>query len=166
MSQAVQPLRLTESNPSPGKIPPRTMTPNEQKDAVRLAEAAADNRVALGVKLLSAAEAETTHQHRLVEEIREEQRKWQEGMQRDVATSFKSYDRWVDRFDASFRDGLNDLGQRVDQLQNQWHATQLRIEQMLERSEAIMDRGHADEVAPASQRRPRRPAAQMATPEI
>lgn len=164
MSQAARPLRLAEADASPVQLPSSAMAPEEQKQAIRLAEATADRRVALGVKLLSAAEAETTHQHRLVEEIREEQRQWQEGLQRDVVTSFKSYDQWVDRFDASFRDGLKNLGQRVDQLQDEWIATQKRIEQMLDRSEVMIEQCRGVEVGP--DRRPRRPAAESPVTEL
>jgi len=150
MSQAARPLRLIESETELPHLPREAMTPDQHREAVRLAEAAAEQRISLGVKLLSAAEAETTQQHRRVDEIRQEQRRWQEGMQRDVASSFKSYDQWVGRFDTRIREDLENLGQRVEHLRSQWHATEQRIEQMVKRSEAMLDRCRDLEDAPAT----------------
>lgn len=150
MSQAARPLRLIESEMESPHLPREAMTPDQHREAVRLAEATAEKRISLGVKLLSAAEAETTQQHRRVDEIRQEQRRWQEGMQRDVASSFKSYDQWVGSFDTRIREDLENLGQRVEHLRSQWHATEQRIEQMVKRSEAMLDRCRDLEDTPAA----------------
>jgi len=57
---------------------------------------------------------------------------------RETAVRSKFSMQWDGGLDAHLGRGLEDLGQRVDQIKGQWHATRERIEQMIRRSEVIL----------------------------
>ena len=167
MSQATHRLRLTESpSPLPG-LPSGPLSAQQQLEALRRVQGQAEQRVQLGMQLFKAAEAHTEQKQNLADELREEQKHLREKVQEEVASSLRSYDQWVGRIDDGFTKAMNDLDQRLERLRSEWTDTQGRIEQMMKRSEALLEQNRLLQAPVEGRRRPRpnpNPAVSVAPP--
>ncbi len=152
MSQAARQLRLTESpTPLPG-LPQGPLSPQQQLEAIRRTQDQAEQRVELGMKLLGAAEAHAVNHQHSMEQVRSEQQVLRDKLEQDVAKSLHTFDQWIGDLDDGFTKALKQLEDRVDTLSSQWVHTQHRIEQMVKRSETLLDEHRLDAAAvPTSQ---------------
>ena len=115
------------------------LSARQQLEAVRCVQNQAEQRVQLGLKLFKAAEAHTIKYQNLVEQVRYEQQQLREKLEQDVARSLHTYDQWIGEVDEGVPEALKALGVRIDKLQNEWSGTQQRIEQIMSRSESLLD---------------------------
>ena len=139
MSQASHRLRLTESTTPPPGLPSGPLSAQQQLDALRRAQTQADQRVQLGMQLFKATEAQTEQQQSLADELRREQTQLREKVQQDVSRSLRSYDQWVGRMDDGFAEAMHNFDERLEKLRNEWSNAQRRIDQMMKRSEALLE---------------------------
>jgi hypothetical protein len=108
-------------------------------EAARCAQTQAEQRVQLGLKLFKAAEAHTVNYQNMVEQVRLKQQQLREKLEHDVARSLHTYDQWIGEIDDGVTEVLKALEHRIDKLQSDWCGTQQRIEQMMTRSESLLD---------------------------
>lgn len=134
---------MSQTNPRPRVLlqptPRQALSPDQQLEALRRVQAQAEQRVKLGQQLFKAAEARVSTHRAMIDEIKGEQAKLRDEVQRDVAQSLQSYDQWVGKLDERLTEAMRSLEARLDTLQNEWQATQAKIEHMLRRSEALLD---------------------------
>jgi len=158
MSQAT-PLRITgrgtvsdavlsSDRPTRGKLPgagarlpglPRTLSVEEQLDALRRVQSQAEQRVKLGVQLFKAAEARTEEHRDILAQMKAEQDKLRDELQGDVSRSLHSYDQWLGKMDEDFTGAITQLEAKIEKMQAEWTQAQERIESMVRRSEAMLD---------------------------
>ncbi len=122
-------------------VPRQPMTPAQQAEALRRAQAQADQRVKLGTELFKAAEKQLNTQSEMLRQVRSEQKHLRESVQEDVAKSLQAYDQWIGRLDEGFTKALQSLEAKVDAMAAEWAETQKRIEDMVTRSEALFAQG-------------------------
>ena len=116
-----------------------SLPPDEQREALARLRVQAEQRVKLGMQLFKAAEAHTSHQQQVVEQLRQDQRTMRDQMMEDVARSLHSYDRWIGKMDEQLTQSMQRLTERMNQLQSQWADAQQRIDAMMSRSETLLN---------------------------
>jgi hypothetical protein len=134
------------STPAPRAItalPKGPLTPQQQLEAAQRVHAQAEHRVQLGLQLFKAAEARVVGQQAQLDQIKAEQDALRQRVETDVASSLHAYDQWVGQMDENFTRAIRGLEDRVDQLQQQWSATQTRLEEMMKRSQVMLDQSRA-----------------------
>lgn len=111
----------------------------QQHEALARLRVQAEQRVKLGMQLFKAAEAHTSHQQQVVDQLKHDQRQMRDQMMEDVARSLHSYDRWIGKMDEQLTQSMQRLTDRMNQLQSQWADAQQRIDAMMSRSETLLD---------------------------
>jgi flagellar biosynthesis chaperone FliJ len=111
-----------------------------QFEALRRLQAQAEQRIKLGQQLFKAAEAQASAHQDAIEQVRGEQERLREQVQQDVAQSLHAYDQWVGQIDESFTKAIRSLEERVDTLARDWEQTQGKLDVMVRRSEALLDK--------------------------
>lgn len=120
-------------------LPDTSADPKRQFEALKRVEDEANKRVQLGMQLYRAAESHTAHQQSLLDGFKEDQQRLKDELEQDVTRSLHAYDQWVGKIDEDFTNALKSLESRIDTLQDQWSASQQRIDDMMRRSEALLD---------------------------
>ena len=128
--------------PLPG-LPDEPLTSEQHLDAIRCVQDRADQRVQLGTQLFKAAEAHTNHYKQLLGDIKTEQQSLREQVDSDVASSLKSYDKWIGDIDEGFGDAMGQLENKINRLQDDWQKTQARIELMMGRSQEMLSQSQS-----------------------
>ncbi len=119
-------------------VPKRPLDAQQQLEALRRAQAQAEQRVKLGVQLFKAAEARTAQHRDDVEQLRKQQDQLREQLQQDIARSFQSYDQWIAKVDDTLTNSLKSIEDRIEQLQSRWKDTEQRIATMIDRSQSLL----------------------------
>lgn len=146
MSQTAPKTPLaTQGFPSLPQTTPRST--RQQQQAVELVKAQAEQRVRLGVKLLKAAENQTTHQQRQFEAFKDQEQQAREQLQNDIASTLQTYDQWMARFDERFSAKLRTIEKKVESIESKWTQTEHRIMSLLGRLEALLDHRRATPAA-------------------
>ncbi len=147
MSQAIRSGQLLKSGAHQGTtlpgLPQGPLSPKQQLEALRRTEEAAEERVKMGVQLFKAAEQHTVRQQAMVDQIKADQEHLREEIRADVARSMQAYDQWVGKMDEDFTGALKGLEKRIDDLQAQWTKSQERIDNMMRRSESLLDQSRS-----------------------
>ncbi len=124
-------------------LPKGAMTPQQQLEAVRKVQSQAEQRVQLGLQLFKAAESRVAGQQAQIDQIRAEQDALRERVETDVGRTLHAYDQWVGQMDENFTKAIRGLERRVDELHDQWTATQSRLDDMMKRAQATLDQSRA-----------------------
>jgi len=140
MSQSTQsPLKIETSPDKLPGLPSKPLSTKQQLEALKRVQDQAEKRVKLGMRLYKAAEAHVTQRQSLIDEFKGEQARLKEELQEDITRSLHAYDQWVGKIDHDFTHAMRDLEGRIDDLQTQWGKSQRRIDQMVRRSEKLLD---------------------------
>lgn len=133
----------------------RSMSPDQQAEALRAAQARAEQRVKLGMQLFKAAESKLGQQSDLLERIKADQQKLREDVQDDVARTLQSYDQWMGQIDESFTTAVADLQSRLDHVEQSMESKLQEMRGLADRAETILRLVEADvEVEPEPARDP------------
>lgn len=138
MTSSAPSTLITQKRTQP-VLPGTSTDPRRQFEAIKRVEEEANKRVQLGMQLYRAAEAHTAHQQSLLDGFKQEQQQLKEDLEEDVTRSLHAYDQWVGKIDEDFTSALKGLQGRIDSLQEQWSQSQQRIDDMMRRSEALLD---------------------------
>ena len=135
-----------------------TAAARQQLEHARRIQVQAEQRVQLGLQLFKAAEAHALRHRDMIQQLKDEQQELHQQLQQDVAQSLHEYDQWVGQLDENFTTALRQLDSKVDSLQERWAQTESHIEQMMKRSEALLDQSrvmleHTAAHPPLAQRR-------------
>ncbi len=133
------PSLLESATPILTGLPRRSLTPEQQMEALRKVQAQAEQRVKLGMQLFKSAESRLAAQGDMLDQVRTEHRQLREQVQEDVAKSLQSYDQWMGQIDERFTHAMRQLEQKVDDLADQWDRMRDEMQSMLTRSEAMLD---------------------------
>ena len=130
-----------ESSTEPLPLPPTKLPPEEQLHALNRMQDQAEKRVKLGQQLFIAAEAQAQQYKKLVDEFRDENARLRDELHQDLGKTIHTYDKWVGQVDSRFNQTLGELEDRMSRLQADWERAQHRIEDMLKRSERLLEEG-------------------------
>lgn len=149
--------------PLPG-IRRTPLTPSQQIEAVRQLHEHAQHRLALGLRLFENARKETHTQQALADRLRREQNELREQMQQDMSHSLHTYDQWIGKIETDFTARLDQLDQRMGDLQQQWMGMTARVEAMMNRAEKLLDQARL--ISEAAVKFSRQSVMQRPTPSV
>ncbi|MEM7682203.1 MAG: hypothetical protein AAF288_09635 [Planctomycetota bacterium] len=137
----------------------RSLSPEQQAEALRAAQARAEQRVKLGMQLFKAAESKLGQQTDLLASIKADQQKLRDDVQDDVARTLQTYDQWMGRIDESFTTAVSDLQQRLDSVEQDLDSKLEQMRGLADRAETVLRLVSADldpetEAEPEPQRDP------------
>ena len=124
-------------------LPPATMPPEQQLDAVQRGQNRVEHRVKLGVQLFRSVEAQVAQQQDLLARARTEQARLRAQLESDATRSRRAGDHWMGQADDRLAQAIDQLDQRLETMQAQWEQTQARLEQMVRRAESLMHQGRS-----------------------
>lgn len=120
------------------KPPQMRLTPQQQIEALRRIQTQAEHRVKLGMQLFKAAEAHTSHQSNLLEQLKHDlDRQWVE-LKRDMAEQSQRSLRWLERIDDHCSTAMQKLDAKLDTVYQTCRASEKRIESLVIRAETLL----------------------------
>lgn len=135
-TRTVQPRIKRERLPG---IPRRPLTPEQQLEALHKAQAQAEQRVQLGVKLFRAAEERLSAQQELTEQLKAEAQRLREQVNAEVEKKLCDYDQWVTRIDVTLTAALDELDKKVNAIADDRQRMCEQVEQLTKRCESMLD---------------------------
>ncbi len=139
MGQTIPNLTLTKPQTAPATQDEPLPDEAQDHESSQRLQTQADQRVELGMQLLHAAQAHTTRQQAMFNQLKSQQQRLREEMQNDIARSLQTYDQWMAKFDQTFTAKLTKLESRIDAIQTKWTATEHRIATILRRFEGLLN---------------------------
>lgn len=123
---------------------PRTgLTPQQQLEALARVQNQAEQRVRLGLQLFKAAEAHTSSQRDILDEIAAEREKFREELTQDVTRSLHGFDQWIGQMDDTFTQAFLTLEERVDAVEQRISESQNQLQKMISQTQKMLDQAMA-----------------------
>lgn len=123
---------------------PRTgLTPQQQLEALARVQNQAEQRVKLGLQLFKAAEAHTSSQRDILDELAAEREKFREELTQDVTRSLHAFDQWIGQMDDTFTQAFLTLEERVDAVEQRLSESQSHLHKMISQTQKMLDQAMA-----------------------
>ena len=167
--ESIHSVPLQEIVTQPDKrtaLPGKTIAPKPQFETLQRVQDQAETRADLSIRFDEADEAYVSQHESLIDELKGEQRLKKE-LEEDMTQSLHPHDHGIDKIDHDFTHTMRDLKQRIDDLQTRWGQSQQQIDEMVRRSEQLLDQSRIMvRTATRSTEVPTRQHAEAAAPPV